>query len=617
MAFDSRLFRRYELIVLLIASAIFIGCIISPPSLMDDVDATQASISKTMLETGDWVTPHLDGVKYMEKPPLKYWIIAVFFKLFGLHDYVARLPLAITTVLLCWLTFRIGVWAFGVRAGFYAGLVLSTCIGLFLFTRVLIGDAQLTFTITLAVWSFLRAVDQKERRPRLWGLLFWASIGTGLLLKGLIGALFPFASAFLFLLFTRQLLVRETWRRLAPFWGMLVLFVIAAPWHILATLRNPPYFHASLHGGPRNYHGFFWFYFFNEHILRFLNRRFPHDYDTVPRLYFWLFQLLWLFPWSAYFPALLRLNYRPTDRGSQTRLMALCWTGFLMAFFTLSTTQEYYSMPAYPAIALLLGCAMASVNAEATAWLKRGDAILLLICTLTSGAIIFILSRVWRMPSPGDISQALTQHPAASYTLSLGHMGDLTLESFAYLRTPLMLALLAFLVGVFGFLFFKATPRVLALAFMMVLFFHAARLAMVTFDPYLSSRPLAEALLKSPPGALIAGDQYYVFSSVFFYGNRKGFLLNGRVNNLEYGSNAPGAPQVFIDDADLARIWKGPHRFYLLVERPALSRIQQVIAPNSFTVVKESGGKYLLTNMSLTYSVRDRPTSHGPTPGRS
>ncbi|MFL6353528.1 MAG: ArnT family glycosyltransferase [Bryobacteraceae bacterium] len=611
MAFDSRLFRRYDLIVLLFASAIFICCIISPPSLMDDVDATQASISRTMLETGDWVTPHIDGIKYFEKPPLKYWIIAVFFKLFGVHDYIARLPLAISTVLLCWLTFRMGVWAFGTRAGFYAGLVISTSIGLFLFTRVLIADVQLTLTITLAVWSFLRAMDPDEPRPRLWGVLFWASIGTGLLLKGLIGALFPFASAFFFLIFTKQLLDQETWRRLVPFRGILVLFAIAAPWHILATLRNPPYFHASLYSGPGNYHGFFWFYFFNEHILRFLNRRYPRDYDTVPRLYFWLFQLLWLFPWSAYFPALLRLNYRPSDRTSRTRLMALCWISFLMVFFTFSTTQEYYSMPAYPAMALLLGCAMTAASAQSTAWLKRGNTILLLVCTLASGTIIFILSRVWRLPTPGDISKALTQHPAASYTLSLGHMGDLTLESFAYLRTPLMLALLACLVGVFGLLFLKATPRVLAVALMMVVFFQAARLAMVTFDPYFSSRPLAEALLKSPPGELIAGDQYYTFSSVFFYSNRKAFLLNGRVNNLEYGSNAAGAPPIFLDDAALNRMWEGSRRCYLLVEGPALPRIQQVLAPHSFTVVKESGGKYLLTNMPLTYSVRDRSVSHG------
>jgi 4-amino-4-deoxy-L-arabinose transferase-like glycosyltransferase len=608
MAPDSRFFRRYEFVVLLIASAIFLGCIISPPSLMDDVDATQSSISRTMLTTGDWVTPRLDGVKYLEKPPLKYWIIAVFFELFGLHDYIARLPLAITAVLLCWLTFRIGVWAFGTRAGFYAGLVLSTCIGLFLFTRVLIVDVQLTFAITLATWSLLRAMDKDEPRPRMWGLLFWASIGVGILLKGLIGALFPIASAFLFLASTSQLVDRETWHRLAVIPGIFVLLLIAAPWHILATVRNPPYLYFSLYSGPGNYHGFFWFYFFNEHILRFLDRRFPRDYNTVPRVYFWLFQLLWLFPWSVYFPALLKLNYRGADRASRARLIALCWIGFLMAFFTLSSTQEYYSMPAYPAMALLLGCAMASENAAAVRWRKRGHAMLVLLCTLASGAIVFILTRVWRMPTPGDISQALTQHPRAStvYTLSLGHMGDLTLDSFAYLRMPLMLALIAFLVGVLGLSFFKATRRFLALALMMVLFFHAARLAMVAFDPYLSSRVLAEALLKSPPGTLIAGDQYYTFSSVFFYANKNALLLNGRVNNLEYGSNAPGAPNVFIDDADLARIWKAPQRYYLLVEEPALPRVQKIIPRDSFAVVKESGGKYLLTNMPLTYSVRDQ-----------
>jgi 4-amino-4-deoxy-L-arabinose transferase-like glycosyltransferase len=606
MALNSGSLRRYELVVLLFASVIFIGCLVSPPSLMDDVDASQASISRTMLATGDWVTPRLDGVKYLEKPPLKYWIIAAFFKLFGVHDYIARLPLAIAAVLLCWLTFRIGVWAFGTRPGFYAGLALSTCIGLFLFTRVLIADVQLTFTVTLATWSFLRAMDKEEPHTRLWGLLFWASMGCGILLKGLIGALFPIASGFLFLLLTRQMLARETWSRLAPLPGISLLLFIAAPWHILATIRNPPYFYVSLHSGPGNYHGFFWFYFFNEHILRFLNRRFPRDYNTVPRVYFWLFQLLWLFPWSVYFPGLLKLKYRGTDRASRTRLIALCWIGFLMLFFSLSSTQEYYSMPAYPAMALLLGSAMATENASGVQWLKRGHSVLLVVCTLASGAIVFILSRVWRVPTPGDISQALTQHPrtATVYTLSLGHIGDLTLESFAYLRTPLILALIAFLVGVLGLLLYKGRHHFLALALMMVLFFHAARLAMVTFDPYLSSRVLAQALLTSPPGTLIACDQYYVFSSVFFYANTNAFLLNGRANNLEYGSNARGAPQVFIDDADLARMWKTPQRYYLLVEQPALPRIQQIISRDNFTVVKESGGKYLLTNMPVTYSVR-------------
>ncbi len=593
---SSSTFRRYQWIVLLVASAIFLACIISPPSLMDDVDSVQAAISRAMVTTGDWVTPHLDGIKYFEKPPLKYWIIAIFFQLFGIHDYIARLPLALMDVGLCWLTFRMGVWAFGNRAGLYAGLIISTCVGLFLFTRILIADSQLTFAIALSMWSFLRAIDPEEKYPRRWGLLFWASIAAAILFKGLIGAIFPFAGAGLFLLFTGQLFARATWRGLLPQWGIPLMLALAAPWHILATLRNPPYLYFSLYSGPHNYHGFFWFYFFNEHILRFLNRRYPRDYNTVPRALFWAFHLLWLFPWSVYFPTLLRLKYRGTDRASRMRLLALCWTGFLLVFFSFSSTQEYYSMPVYPAIALLLGCAMASANLTTQRWLRYGEFALFGICALASAAIVYILAHVWTLPTPGDISNALDVRPVSHYTLSLGHMGDLTLESFAYLRTPLIVALIAFLVGLVGILMKKLNYRYAAIAVMMVIFFQAARLALVTFNPYLSSRPLATALLDSPPGKLIVDDQYYTFSSVFFYADRKAYLLNGRKNNLEYGSNAPDAPDVFIDDRDLARMWQKPQRYYLLVERPQLPRIQKAVGAENIKVVKESGGKYLLTN---------------------
>ncbi len=594
----SRL-RRYELIVLLIASAIFLGCIISPPALMDDVDAVQASIAHTMLRSGDWVTPHLDGVRYHEKPPLKYWLIALFFQLFGVHDYVARLPLAIIDVLLCWLVFRFGVWAFGERAGFYAGLFSASAIGLFLFTRILIADSQLTFAITLALWSFLRALDDAEPRPRRWALLFWASLAVSVLFKGLIGAVFPLAAAFLYLLFTRQLFARTTWKKLVPIWGILVFLAIAAPWHVLATLRNPPYFRFDLQSGPGNYRGFFWFYFFNEHILRFLNRRYPHDYDTVPRLWFWLLNFVWLFPGSVYLPTLFRLDYGSSDRGSRTRLLALCWAGFVMIFFTFSSTQEYYSMPIYPAVALLLGCGLASGEPALRRWIRRGDVLLGTTCGMALIVMIVILVRVWPLPTPGDIASALHSSTASSYTLSLGHMGDLTLNSFAYLRLPLLLACAAVLIGLIGLVRLNQHRRLIAISVMMVVFFHAARLAMVTFDPFLSSRDLAKALRHAPPGKLISSDQYYTFSSVFFYAEQNAFLLNGRVNNLEYGSNAPGAPQVFIDDGDLARMWGESQRYYLLVEHESLPRIEQVIGVKNPIVVKESGGKFLLTNAPL------------------
>ena len=558
---------------------------------MDDVDAVQAQIARNMLESGDWVTARLDGVAYLEKAPLKYWMIAVSYMIFGVHDWAARIPVALAAILLAWVTCRFAAWAFSEAAGLVAGLAVATSVGLFLFTRILIPDVILTLAITTAMWSLLRALDEAERHPRLWALLLAVSIACGLLLKGLIAPLFICGGAGLYLLFTRQLFSMRTWKRLSPASGVAVILLIAAPWHVLATLRNPPYFDFTMRSEPGAYHGFFWFYFLNEHVFRFLNMRYPRDYNTVPRALFWLLHLVWLFPWSVFFPAAARLSYKPVDRAGRARLLALCWTGFLLVFFTFSTTQEYYSMPCYPALALLVGSAVAREGA----WIKGGYRTVSVIAAAAAVVTAALLFLVRNVPAPGDISVALTQNPEV-YTLSLGHMRDLTLKSFAYLRTPLAFASAAFLVGVIGAWRLQGRRAALALAVMMVMFAHAARLALVAFDPYLSSRPLAEALRRAPEGRLIVDDQYYTFSSVFFYTNRRALLLNGRVNNLEYGSYAPGAPKVFIDDRDFQRLWGSSERLYLTAASTALARLEGLVGRAALCEVASAGGKYLFTN---------------------
>jgi len=556
----------------------------------------QAQIARNMLTSGDWVTARLDGVAYLEKAPLIYWAIAICYQIFGVHDWVARIPVALSAMGLCWLTAAFGVWAFGRRAGLYAGLAMATCVGLFLFTRVQIPDVMLTFTVALAMWAFLRALDENEPHPRLWAFVLAVCMGVGLLLKSLIGVLFPVGGGIVYLFFTGQLFSARTWRRLHPFTGALVALMIAAPWHILATLRNPPYFDFSLRSAAGEYHGFLWFFFMNEQVLRFLNLRYPRDYNTVPRLYFWLFHLLWLFPWSVYFPAVAKLSFKPLDRAGQTRLLALCWTGFLLIFFTFSTTQEYYSMPCYPALALLLGSAMVTDSA----WLRRGTRVLSVIAACAAVACIALLIAVRGVPTPGDISDALNQRPG-TYTLALGHMGDLTIQSFAYLRLPLAVAAVAFLVGALGTL--RATGRraYLAAALMMVLLIHAARLALVAFDPYLSSSPLADALLHAPTGRLIVDHHYYTYSSVFFYTDRTALLLNGRFNNLVYGSYAPDAPDVFINDEQWKDMWMAPERCYLVASDAALPRLETLAGKPQLHVVARSGGKVLLTNQPLAH----------------
>jgi len=583
-------------IVTAAACLVFLLSIASPPRLMDDVDAVQAQAARNMLASGDWVTARLDGVAYLEKAPLNYWMMAVAYRIFGVHDWSARLPHAIAVVLLCWLTYRFGRWAFDETVGLYAGIALSTCVGLFLFTRILIPDAVLTLSITGAVWAWLRLLEPDEQHPLRWSFLLGCCLGVGLLLKGLIAAVFPVMAGLAYMALTRSLFSWMAWRRLHLVQTILVTLAIAVPWYVLATLRNPPYFAFSLHSGPGEYRGFFWFYFFNEHLLRFLGLRYPRDYDTVPRFWFWVLNLVWIFPWSFYLLLAPTLDSKPTSRAGRTRLMAVCWIGVVMLFFTFSTTQEYYSMPIYPALALLVG----SVLSRGGRWVRAGTYFLLATCAILFAVLAVVLVSVWRVPVHGDIYQALTQHPEA-YTLSLGHIRDLTLNAFAYLKLPLGLAALAFGGCALALAVWRNDVQrtVLAVAVSMIVFLQAARIALVRFDSYLGSYPLAERLLMSPPGQLIEADSYYAFSSVFFYTNRTALLLNGRNNNLEYGSYAPGAPDVFIDDRKFASLWTAAPRCYLLAYGADMPHLEELVGQANLRVVAANAGNYLLTNRPL------------------
>jgi len=558
---------------------------------MDDVDAFQAQMASNMYHSGDWVTARMDGVLYFDKAPFKYWVTVILYYLLGVHDWVARIPSALSAILLTWLVMGFGRWAINREAGIYSGLVISTCIGLFLFTRIIIPDVMLTLMIALGLWAFLRAQDEEEPRSLLWASIMAASLAIGVLVKGFIALVLPCVTVFLYLLVSRRLLRSETWRRMHLLTGALLFLLIAAPWHILATLHNPPYLDFTMHGGPGEYHGFFWFFFINEQVLRFLNTRYPRDYDTVPRFLFWTLHLVWLFPWSVYLPNVVRLNFRPIDRAGRATLFALCWSAAVLLFFSFSTTQEYYSMPLYPAAAFLIGAGMALQGGP----IRIGSRIVAAIAALGAVTIIAVLVLTWNLPAPGDISVALTQNRSL-YKLSMGHIGDLTLGACAYLRLPLVVAGVACLVGAIGAWRWRGAQAFLAIATMMVIFFQAARLALVVFDPYMSSRPIAEALNRLPQGEVIIEGDYNSRSSISFYHQDHALILNGRYFVLEYGSYAPDAPKVFIDDNDLLGIWKRPDRYYLVTTNELAPRIRTLAKDLPIYEVISAGGKTILSN---------------------
>lgn len=250
-------------------------------------------------------------------------------------------------------------------------------------------------------------------------------------------------------------------------------------------------------------------------------------------------------------------------------------------------------MPIYPAIALLIGSALAERKLFSV-----GSKIVVVVFAVVFAALATVLILVARIPAHGELSEVLTQHPEL-YTLSLGHMADLTLPAFAFLKAPLALAAAAFGFCFAGAWLSRRSPAKMAavLTIGMIAFFQAARLALIRFDPYMGSYPLAQRLLQSKPGGLIEADAYYSFSSVFFYTNRTALLLNGRTTNLEYGSYAPNAPRVFIGDAEFSSRWLSPQRYYLLINASDLPQIDALVGKEQVFVVEESSGKYLLTNL--------------------
>lgn len=418
---------------------LFFAALFAPP-LLDDADGTHASAARHMALTGDLVTLRVDGVRYLEKAPLPYWLVALSFRIFGFNTFAAHLPQAIGVLLLALLGYRWTYRAFSPRAAFYTGLVTLTSAGVFLFTRYFIPEVLLSLFLCIALYCLLQSFTKNESvnptlseveravapaavekpasrfSPTIYAYIMWTAMALAVLTKGLVALVFFFGTAIVYLALTGDY---KNWRRLKPITGTLLFVAIAAPWHILAGLRNT---------GGMDGHGFFWFYFVNEHFLRFLGRRYPMDYNKLPSYLYWTLHLVWLFPWSLFCGTVLLQVYRAfqryteanpiledqtlfwqpfavvivglalretvhlpyfftvfialalfllqalrrrqrnsptpepllraTDFRQRTTLLLSLFATLVLVFFSLSTNQEYYTFPAYLPLLILIAAAL-------------------------------------------------------------------------------------------------------------------------------------------------------------------------------------------------------------------------------------------------------------------
>jgi len=647
-----------RVILTVLWSLLYLTALFTPP-LLDDADATHASAARHILTSGDWVTLYVNGIRYLEKAPLPYWFAALSFRVFGFNTFAAHLPQAIAVLLLTLVGYQWSRRAFGGRAAFYTGLATLTSTGVFLFTRIFIPEVWLSLFLALALYLLLESLNpiggktskgagvpirqsdsdtgsgpstSSTRRGTLFGktcpYLLWVALALAVLTKGLVALVFFFGAAAVYLALTAQY---KHIRRLKPITGPILFFSIAAPWHILAGLRNT---------GGMNGHGFFWFYFINEHFLRFLGRRIPMDYNKLPAILFWSLHLVWLFPWSLFAPSTAVFGWRlwrsrrdiharldlldrdhdglRSHRGEfascSTLLLAL-YSGLVLLFFSFSTNQEYYTFPAYLPLLMLLTAALTRAEATYTEdrssrrWILLAHGAFALLGLIVAGTLAFGLWNSRHLAFVPDIGSVLAHRGVGDYTLSMSHLFDLTGPSFAALRLPASLAALTFAAGPGLAWILRSRRRHLAstvtLALTSGLFFLAAHIAFARFSPMLSSEDFAAEIqhlqsshtIATDTEILLYGDQSYG-SSIPFYLGHPVLLVEGRSSSMLFGSTFPDAPHLFLNNADLLARWgTGPRKilFVPLEERDAVDRL---LGPRQY-LLKETSGKALLTDRPL------------------
>jgi len=629
------------LIFLALFFTVYFASLFTPP-LMDDVDASHAQTAQHIIDSGNWITTQTNGIRYIEKPPLPFWLVTISFKLFGENAFATHLPNALAILGLTWLAWLWARRAWDNRAGLYAGLAVLTSIGPFLFTRFIIPESILSLLLLIALYALLTTLEDNKPARIYWA---WAALALALLIKGLIAPVFFFGGVIPYLYLSGQ---SRRWRELKPVTGSLLFLAIAAPWHILVGLANRGEGH-PVGNIPTlgNVHGWWYFYFINEHVFRFFGKRYPHDYNKLPALAYWLLHLVWLFPWSLFLPALFAVAWKtrrtwlpqlrhydqpypldpsavqPRFRVRSIWLLSL-FSAFSLLFFSISTNQEYYTFPVWPPLFILIAGVMANTEEHAftnkrstvsIAWLTNAQAIFTIIGIAVAAALGWGLWESRTLPFVPDIGTLLAHRAVGNYTLSMSHFFDLTGPSFAALRLPAGLAAVAFLLGpAVGWILRRKGQHLaatLSIALTSAVFLIAAHIAFARFSPSLSSKQIADTIMQRGTPAdtfIIMGEQSDASSVVFyahnFFHGKPALLVlprcgqHGEGSTLLWGSCYTDAPDIFISDQQLVDTWGKGERKWLFAQDQNQLKAQRLLGGRLY-FVQTVADKDLFTDRPL------------------
>jgi 4-amino-4-deoxy-L-arabinose transferase-like glycosyltransferase len=536
--------------------------------LLNNNEGLYAEIPREMLVTDDYIIPHVNGVPYVEKPPLLYWMIALSYAAFGVSETAARLAPA-TLSFLGGLALASFLWR---QKHYYAApwalLIWGSSVGVIAIGRTILFEAGLVVFLAVALMSFyIWAVEGRKLFLRL----FFAALGLAILTKGFVAlALAGLTISIYFAVewqpqrlfsFARVRHVAARAMQMCEPLGVMIFIVIAAPWHIAAACRDTH---------------FAWFYFINEHVYRFLDMRVPRDYRHGPIYHYIPLVLGYLFPWSLLLVTFImprrtpagNAPLRPTPDGNLRRFL---WTWFLvfLAFFSACGSKaDYYMLVGMPPLVMLLALRLRRHSGILRSRLLQGVILATVSCILC-GVIALQLA-----PMPQLRAYMYAISPAAIWAVALVCAGVLGVTVWSYNRWPLI-------VPCFGV--FAVCAAVLA----------ATLPAMERWGGVFSCRgSVAEIRAENADAALYYYGDFEVFSTFAFYAGHEIPVIDSMSADLAYGSVT--RPDLFVR-AEQFKL-SAPRSSYVLMEDKFGDQFMAAIKPAGFRLWKRFGRFAIYTN---------------------
>jgi 4-amino-4-deoxy-L-arabinose transferase-like glycosyltransferase len=556
------------MIAVLAAPVLFLD--LDTPAFVDH-EGRYAEVAREMLLSGDWVTPRLNDTVFLTKPPLTYWLTALTFQLVGTNEY-GRVWAALVGLGLLVVTFLLGRTLGGPRAGFLSGLALLTSAGFFLESRTVRPDLLMTLLMSAALLGFLKAHDAPSDMVRArWAWLIALTLALSVMAKGLVGMVLVGGTVGLaFLLCGRLSFLRQIR------WGTVVAIALAVvlPWYILAGLRNE---------------GFWWDSLVNQHVLRLFNSKFPRDTEPVSLLVFWGAFLGRTFPWCVFLPvAILRAIAIMRQSRTPGAVLPLAWLGVVVIFFSISPARlEHYSIPALPAVALLVGSwwAEAIEKGGVRSLEKLLPAAGLAVAGL--GGFLVGPKLVGDQPWAADLA-ALTR------------------------AVPLVSSLILFSAGTTLWSLWQGRPQLAVAALVMVMLtqFVFIHQALTVLDPVRSWKAVGAHVARIAPKntevIFAASEEYQLCAGLEFYSGKPLTIL------LPDGFTPPSYLGMehhsrFLTRTEFRRRWQENRPLLLVVDPHRAEKDPAAFVPNPAILVNRWGNRLLLANPAFVEITRGGP----------